>query len=94
MPFKQLSGHDIVEVSLSIVLHDFNNIVEAQFHQKSLTEIELWVVRGKNYTDSDETQLRAALDKTFEDGGCCSIKYVDAVERTKAGKLKLVVSEM
>ena len=91
---KQPSGHDIVEAGLSIVLHDFNNIVEAQFHQKSLTEIELWVVRGKNYTDKDETQLQAALDKTFEKGVNCSIKYVDAVERTKTGKLKIVISEI
>lgn len=91
---RQPSGHDIVEASLSIVLHDFNNIVEAQFHQKNLTEIELWVVRGKNYTDNNEAQLRVALDKTFEDGVNCGIKYVDAVERTKAGKLKLVVSEV
>lgn len=91
---RQPSGHDIVEASLSIVLHDFSNIVEAQFHQKSLTEIELWVVRGKNYTDNDEAQLRAALDKTFEKGVNCIIKYVDAVERTKAGKLRLVVSNM
>lgn len=90
---KQPSGHDIVEASLSIVLHDFNNIVEAQFHQKSLTEIELWVVRGKDYTNEDEIKLRAALDKTFEKGVNCSIKYVNQVERTKSGKLKIVVTE-
>jgi phenylacetate-CoA ligase len=90
---KQPSGHDIVEASLSIVLHDFNNIVEAQFHQKNMTEIELWVVRGKDYNERDEAQLRAALDKTFEVGVDCSIKYVDQVERTKSGKLKIVVTE-
>ena len=91
---RQPSGHDIVEASLSIVLHDFNNIVEAQFHQKSLSDIELWVVRSKNYSDRDEAQLRTSLEKTFEKGVVCSIKYVDAVERTKAGKLKIVVNEM
>ena len=91
---RQPSGHDIVEASLSIVLHDFNHIVEAQFHQKTLTEIDLWVVRGKDYSDSDEVQLRAALDKTFEKGVECAIRYVDAVERTQSGKLRIVISEL
>lgn len=91
---RQPSGHDIVEASLSIVLHDFNHIVEAQFHQKSLTEIELWVIRGKDYSDSDDDQLRTALKKTFEEGVVCGIRYVDAVERTKTGKLKIVISEL
>ena len=54
----------------------------------------MWVVRGKKYTDNDEAQLRIALDKTFEKGINCSIKYVDAVERTKSGKLKIVISEI
>ena len=58
-----------------------------------MTEIELWVVRGKDYTERDEALLRAALDKTFEEGVNCSIKYVDHVERTKSGKLKIVVTE-
>lgn len=90
----QPSGHDIVEASLSIVLHDFNSIVEAQFHQKSLTEVELWVVKGKDYNDDVEFQLRQALNKTFEKEMNCTVKYVDAVERTKSGKLKIVVSEL
>lgn len=89
----QPSGHDIVEASLSIVLHDFNNIIEAQFHQKNKTEIELWVVQGKNYTDKDEAQLKDALNRTFEEDVHCSIKYVDQVARTESGKLKIVVKE-
>ena len=39
-------------------------------------------------------RVKEVLDKTFEKGVYCSIKYVDAVERTKAGKLKLVFSNM
>ncbi len=91
---RQPSGHDIVEASLSIVLHDFNTIVEAQFHQKSLTEIELWVVRGKDYSEDDETKLNNLLRQTFEKGVTFRIRYVDAVERTTAGKLNIVVSSL
>ena len=66
--------------------------MEAQFHQKSMTEIELW--RGKDYTEGDEAQLCEALDKTFEEGVNCDIKYVNQEERTKSGKLKIVVSDL
>ena len=89
----QHSGHNINEASLSIVLHDFMNISEAQFHQKSATDVDLWVVKGHKYNSDDEAALRKSLDKTFEPEMNINIVYVDAVERTKSGKLKLVVTE-
>lgn len=91
---KQTSGHEITEAALSIVLHDFETIAEAQFHQVSLNEVALWVVKGKGYVDSDEEKLMKALEGAFDADMRVSIKYVDAVERTKAGKLRLVVPEM
>ncbi len=91
---KQSSGHEITEAALSIVLHDFETIAEAQFHQISLNEVVLWVVKGKGYADSDEEKLMKALKGAFDADMKVSIKYVDAVERTKAGKLRLVISEM
>lgn len=90
---KQPSGHEITEAALSIVLHDFDNIKEAQFHQLADNEILLWVVKGKDYSDEEEKRLLASLEKTFDVGMRVGIKYVDSVERTKAGKLRLVVSE-
>ena len=89
----QPSGHNINEASLSIVLHDFMNISEAQFHQKSPTDVDLWVVKGREYSDVDEKALRKSLDKAFESEMNVNIVYVDAVQRTKAGKLKIVVTE-
>ena len=90
---KQPSGHEITEAALSIVLHDFDNIKEAQFHQKSINEVELWVVKGNGYTLEDEKLLTRSLKDAFDEGIKIKIKYVDAVERTKAGKLRLVVSD-
>lgn len=87
----QPSGHTINEASLSIVLHDFMNISEAQFHQKSDTDVDLWVVKGKKYTTEDEIALRKSLDDAFEPEMNVQIVYVDSVERTKAGKLKIVI---
>lgn len=91
---KQPSGHEITEAALSIVLHDFDNIKEAQFHQIAQDEVILWVVKGANYSDADESLLKEALNKAFDNGMKIELKYVDNVERTKAGKLRLVVTEM
>ena len=91
---KQPSGHEISEAALSIVLHDFDNIKEAQFHQIAIGEVVLWAVKGLHYSDKDELRLKEALYKAFDRGMKISLKYVEAVERTKAGKLRLIITEM
>ena len=90
---KQPSGHEITEAALSIVLHDFDSIKEAQFHQVASDSLELWVVKGKDYSAEDEKNLMTSLKKAFDDNMTVSIKYVEAVERTKTGKLRLVITE-
>lgn len=85
---------EINEARLSIVLHDFNNIVEAQFVQHTMTDIDLLVVRNLQYNDSDERQLQANITECFDKRMNVNIKYVNEVEKTKSGKLRLVVSEI
>ncbi len=91
---KQPGGHEITEAALSIVLHDFDNIKEAQFHQIGQDEVVLWVVKRANYSDTDESQLKEALGKAFDKEMKVGLMYVNSVERTKAGKLRLVVTEI
>lgn len=52
------------------------------------------MVRGRDYSDKDEAMLKVALARTFENSVNCDIKYVDHVERTEAGKMKLVISNL
>lgn len=91
---KGPDGFEINEARLSIVLHDFNHIVEAQFVQHTLTDISLLVVKNSSYSDEDEKQLRINLASCFDKRMNIQIKYVDEVEKTKSGKLRLVVSEI
>ena len=90
---KQPSGHEITEAALSIVLHDFDNIAEAQFHQIAIDNVVLWVVKGKKYSNEDERKLLNSLEQTLDNDMKISLKYVDSVERTIAGKLRLVIPE-
>lgn len=89
---KGPDGFEINEARLSIVLHDFNNIVEAQFVQHSLTDIDLMIVRNTKYGEQDEKLLRANITECFDKRMNIIIKYVEEVEKTKSGKFKLVVS--
>ena len=87
-------GFEINEARLSIVLHDFNNIIEAQFIQHSLTDIELLIVRNSSYNDMDEQKLKANIAECFDKRMNVNISYVQEIERPASGKLKLVVNRM
>ena len=91
---KGPDGFEINEARLSIILHDFNNIVEAQFVQHSLTDIELRIVRNSVYNDKDEMQLRSNIAECFDKRMNVRLTYVEGIERTNSGKLKLVISEI
>ena len=91
---KLPDGHEITEAALSILLHDFMHVIEAQFFQPALNEVELHLVKGKNYVNEDEIQIKRALQRALGNQIAFRIKYVDKVQRTLAGKLKLVVSEL
>ncbi len=90
---KGPDGFEINEARLSIVLHDFNHIIEAQFQQHSFTDIDLLVVKNRYYNQEDEKLLRANIADSFDKRMVVNIKYVNQLERTKAGKLKFVVSD-
>ncbi len=85
---------EINEARLSIILHDFNNIVEAQFVQHSFTDIDLRIVRNSSYNENDETKLKANIKECFDKNMTVRLVYVDEIERTNSGKLKLVISEI
>ena len=88
------NGGEIKEVHLSVMLHDFNNIIEAQFHQKSLTDVEMWIVKNTEFNDEDEQQLKKNIASYFDESMTVTIKYVDSIQRTTRGKLPVVVNEM
>lgn len=91
---KGPDGFEINEARLSIILHDFNNIIEAQFVQHSLTNIVLKIVKNSYFDDKDEHQLLSNISDCFDKRMNVQLVYVNEIERTKSGKLKLVISEI
>lgn len=79
---------------LGFIFKQSVNIKEAQIHQHTLEDIEIKVVKGDAYSKSDENQLlKEALDR-FGTDVKVRISYVDKIERTKSGKLRLVKSDI
>ncbi|MGA9762909.1 MAG: hypothetical protein WBQ14_10855 [Gaiellaceae bacterium] len=70
------------------------NIREAQIRQERIGEMQVLVRRGTQYGKEDEERLRAEIAKTIHDGTRVTIDYVDDIERTASGKLRLVVSSV
>lgn len=76
------------------VFKDMTNIREAQIVQRRAGELEIRVVRGGGFADSDERQLMREMVKRVGNETIVGIRYVDHLERGPGGKLRFVVSEI
>ena len=79
---------------LDHIFKDLVNIREAQIRQSQVGEISICVVRGNAYTDTDERQLLRETRRRLGDGMTVYIQYVENLQRTTTGKLRLVVSNL
>lgn len=76
------------------VFKDFINIREAQIYQRIPGQIEVRIVKGRNYTDKDELLLLYELRKRVGDETQIYLNYVTKLERTSRGKLRFVISDI
>ena len=70
------------------------DVREAQMHQRRAGEVTVRVVRGKGYDAASEDRIVHALQQRMGTEFKVEIDYVDAVERSATGKLRLVISEV
>jgi len=68
------------------------NIRNAQIYQTVIGEAEFRIVKGTFYKNQDEIMLKEAINQKFGDKCKYDIVYVDQLERTTNGKLRLVIS--
>lgn len=76
------------------VFKDMINIREAQIYQKFPGKIIIRAVRGDSYADADEKMLLSEFRKRVGTDADISIDYVEALERSRTGKLRFVISEV
>ena len=79
---------------LDHIFKDMINIKECQIFQEHVERVVFRVVCGKKYTGKDEKMLlheaRTRLGNQIE----IDIDYVEAIERTRQGKLRFVISKI
>lgn len=70
------------------------HIAEAQIHQHKMDEIELLIVKDLCYSAEDEERLKEDANSRFGNGVNVTITYMDKLQRTQSGKLRLVISDV
>ncbi len=78
---------------LDHIFKDLVSIREAQIVQKSRDRLQVLVVKGASYDKDAEERLKKEMALRLTGIGI-DIVYVDAIPRTKSGKLRFVVSEI
>jgi phenylacetate-CoA ligase len=76
------------------IFKDLVHIREAQVYQRQPGCITLRVVRGDDYTEADQQRLLLETQRRIGTQIDVQISYVDRLERSATGKLRLVVSDL
>jgi phenylacetate-CoA ligase len=86
------NGVRLGPATLSLVFKHLATIRESQIVQRQAAEITVRIVRAGGYTADDERELRSELRKRVGDEMRVNVEYVDALQRSGRGKLRLMVS--
>jgi phenylacetate-CoA ligase len=70
------------------------HIREAQIVQCAPGMVNVLIVRGKSFNESDEQRLRQEFMQRVGKDTELKLEYVDELQRTNAGKLRFVISEI
>jgi len=76
------------------IFKDLTHVREAQIYQERPGEIIIRVVPGPGYDEEDECLLLAETKKRIGNETSIIVQYLDKLQRTQVGKLRLVVSEI
>jgi phenylacetate-CoA ligase len=76
------------------IFKDMVNVREAQILQRKAGEMTIRIVRLPAYTQADEEALLRETRKRVGDDTDVRLEYVERLERSAVGKLRLVVSEV
>jgi phenylacetate-CoA ligase len=87
--------HDGTRVSaLNHLFKDVTGVREAQIYQSRVGEIFIRIVRNEQFGNRDEeTLLREARSRLGMDT-VITLTYLDSLKRTRAGKLRFVISDV
>jgi phenylacetate-CoA ligase len=71
-----------------------NNVREAQIRQERPGEVTVRIVRGPNYSRTDEDNIRLEAEARLGERTLVSFEYHERLPRSASGKLRTIVSEV
>ncbi|WCP16212.1 hypothetical protein sphantq_04708 (plasmid) [Sphingobium sp. AntQ-1] len=79
---------------LGNVFKDLEGVREAQIRQSKPGEVTVLIVKSARYHDGDEAEMRRQFASRLGSSMKVNVAYVQAIERTKRGKLRFVVNDI
>jgi phenylacetate-CoA ligase len=81
--------------STSMTNFEFTTKVkEVQFYQKDLYNIYVRIVKRSDYDEEEEKKVIACVSERLPVNVNVHVEYVEAIEKTKSGKIKYIISEL
>ncbi len=87
-------GRYISSSILNAVTHHLVNVAESQIVQEDLHRVEMRVVRGAGYQEADTRSILSALREVLGSQVDVTVRVVDSIPRTPAGKFRWVISRV
>ena len=72
----------------------FDRVKFYQFYQDTPGKVTMRIVKNDGYTTMDETEIRHALEEKLGEFLHLDFSYVDAVEPSKNGKYRYIISKL
>lgn len=88
------AGQIISPSILTFPLKHVQNVVESQIIQKTIDKVIIRIVRGENYTSSDELALLNSIKQLLGKEISLKVEYVEKIHYTKNHKKRFVINEM
>ena len=87
-------GYFNVQSSLGAKLNSIKRFNQIQFYQETLDHLEVRILEREPFSESETEKLKSLVSSYFFDSIKVSIKFVDEINRTPAGKYHYVESKV
>lgn len=87
-------GRYVSASNLTFPFKPLSSIDEAQIVQDDVHNVRVRIVKGEDYSEQDTAKLLDGLQTVLGDTLKIHVEFTDAIERTKTGKFRFVVSKI
>ena len=87
-------GYFNVQSSLGAKLNRIKQFNQIQFYQETLDHLEVRIIEREPFSESETEKIKSLVSSYFFDSIQVSVKFVEEINRTPAGKYHYVESKV